>query len=221
MISPPRPLIQRRPRILRSRWLPWSVAACIAAACAWLGLQRYHLQLYVDSCILRDQSQQHALDDTHGRLLALQRQLSRVEDTLAASAAETTGLRIQLDASRREIARRDEEASQLRVVTLVAAKDTPQPLAVVAWDTRAQRGILQPGNLPELDAGHDYQLWITDPPSGTPVNAGVFDPARPWQFQPVSQISSSANFTVTVEPKGGSPAPTGPIVLGEAPAPGP
>jgi anti-sigma-K factor RskA len=55
------------------------------------------------------------------------------------------------------------------------------------------------------------------PPAGKPVPAGVFDPDAEgralFESPELSAIASAENFAVTIEPRGGVPAPTGPIVL--------
>jgi anti-sigma-K factor RskA len=57
--------------------------------------------------------------------------------------------------------------------------------------------------------------------NGKPVNAGVFDVNATGRamFESTSFPDPGAqNFAVTVEPRGGMPAPTGPVVLVGAPA---
>ncbi|MEN9936288.1 MAG: hypothetical protein RLZZ387_2867 [Chloroflexota bacterium] len=68
--------------------------------------------------------------------------------------------------------------------------------------------------LPPLEVGQVYQVWLIDGEERT--SGGVFEPrgGNAWAIirsdEPVSDYRSVA---VTVEPRGGSPAPTGPLVL--------
>jgi anti-sigma-K factor RskA len=98
---------------------------------------------------------------------------------------------------------------------LLGGKD-PQPGARgrVFWSPRARRGILVAANLAALPADRQYELWVFL--KGKPVNAGVFDVDASGRalFESSDFPEPDAqNFAVTVEPRGGVPAPTGPIVL--------
>jgi anti-sigma-K factor RskA len=59
-----------------------------------------------------------------------------------------------------------------------------------------------------------YQLWLV-PMDGKPVSAGVIDhggPINPWMMKLPQGMAAKA-FAVTLEPEGGMPQPTGPMVL--------
>jgi anti-sigma-K factor RskA len=92
----------------------------------------------------------------------------------------------------------------------------PQPGAQgrVFWSERARRGIIVASNLAPLPPDRQYELWVFH--DGKPVNAGVFDvdPNGKALFESTEFPKTRAEmFAVTVEPRGGVPAPTGPIVL--------
>ncbi|MGW5386643.1 anti-sigma factor [Nocardia sp. NPDC003963] len=60
---------------------------------------------------------------------------------------------------------------------------------------------------PAPPPGSDYQMWLIDA-SGTPRSAGVMD-ELPGASDPfVTEITGSDQLAITVEPDGGSPAPT-------------
>jgi anti-sigma-K factor RskA len=70
-------------------------------------------------------------------------------------------------------------------------------------------------DLPSAPAGATYQAWTIE--GGVPRSAGVFDTdatgrARHRGALP-SAIAEDAVIAVTLEPAGGVPQPTGPIVL--------
>jgi hypothetical protein len=97
----------------------------------------------------------------------------------------------------------------------------PQPGArgMVFWSPKARRGVLVAARLAALPADRQYELWVFL--NGKPVNAGVFDVNASGRamFESTSFPQPEAqNFAVTVEPRGGMPAPTGPVVLVGAPA---
>lgn len=60
-----------------------------------------------------------------------------------------------------------------------------------------------------------YQLWVV-PKEGSPVSVGVFNPATSdtahWMTKVPGGVAAKA-FAVTLEPAGGMPHPTGPMVL--------
>jgi anti-sigma-K factor RskA len=60
-----------------------------------------------------------------------------------------------------------------------------------------------------------YQLWVV-PKEGTPVSVGVFNPATSdtahWMTKVPGGVAAKA-FAITLEPAGGMPQPTGPMVL--------
>jgi anti-sigma-K factor RskA len=68
-------------------------------------------------------------------------------------------------------------------------------------------------NMPELPESQTYQIWLIDP-QGSRVSAGIFrsEADQAYTTQIVFPKQSLSNFTgigVTVEPTGGSEAPTG------------
>jgi anti-sigma-K factor RskA len=60
-----------------------------------------------------------------------------------------------------------------------------------------------------------YQLWVV-PMEGSPISAGVFNPATSdtahWMSKVPEGIAPKM-FAITLEPAGGMPQPTGPMVL--------
>ena len=134
--------------------------------------------------------------------------------------SRTADLAERVDAARSEIARRDlrarvMESEDVRMLFLGGHGPQPGARGKVFWSEKAQRGILVAGSLEALPADRQYQLWVFV--DGKPVDAGVFD-ADPsgrafFESKDLTAIRSAENFAVTVEPRGGVPQPTGPIVL--------
>jgi hypothetical protein len=125
-----------------------------------------------------------------------------------------------VDASRSELARRDLRARVLEsddVKMLFLGGHGPQPgaRAKVFWSPAAKRGVLVAAHLEPLPPDRQYQLWVFV--DGKPVDAGVFDvdPSGKTLFESkdLSAVRTAENFAVTVEPRGGLPQPSGPIVL--------
>ena len=86
---------------------------------------------------------------------------------------------------------------------------------VVAWDPYQHRGVVGLQGLPTAPAGHDYQLWVLDPNAPGPISAGLINGARAFATEPVS--TENPGFAISLEPTGGSPSPTGPILFAVAP----
>jgi len=100
-------------------------------------------------------------------------------------------------------------------VTLVAAQARPLPQGRAFY--HARKGLVfTASNLQPLPSGKTYQLWLI-PAEGKPISAGVFDPdaqgAGAILLPPLPEGVAAKAFAVTVEPAGGVPQPTGPIVL--------
>jgi Anti-sigma-K factor rskA, C-terminal len=133
--------------------------------------------------------------------------------------ARTTDLAERVEAAQSEIARRDlrarvMESEDVRMLFLGGHGPQPDARGKVFWSEQAKRGILV-AKLAPLPADRQYQLWVFV--GGKPVDAGVFD-ADPtgralFESKDLAAIRTAENFAVTVEPRGGVPQPTGPIVL--------
>ena len=91
------------------------------------------------------------------------------------------------------------------------------PIGVALYDQTEQTGSLIVQNLPLPPANQCYQVWAFDLNSNQPWNVGLL-PSLPNGNGQANFSLPVANFfptkyVVTLEPLGGSPAPTGPVVL--------
>lgn len=75
-----------------------------------------------------------------------------------------------------------------------------------------QNAVLTISGLPPLAAGRVYQVWFIS--GSTPVGAGLFapNPDGSWSGLVTGNLASAQAIAISVEPTGGSPAPTGDIV---------
>jgi anti-sigma-K factor RskA len=106
------------------------------------------------------------------------------------------------------------ESDDVRMMLLGGSGPQPGARARVFWSPSARRGVLVATSLAALPPDRQYELWVFL--KGKPVNAGVFDVDTSGRalFESTGFPDPDAqNFAVTVEPRGGVPAPTGPIVL--------
>lgn len=85
-------------------------------------------------------------------------------------------------------------------------------------DEDLNTAVLMAWNLPVLPGRQTYQIWLIRA-GGDRVSGGLFnaEQGRPYTLATIASprpLSDFVGIGVTVEPQGGSPAPTGPSVLG-------
>jgi anti-sigma-K factor RskA len=90
----------------------------------------------------------------------------------------------------------------------------PDSKATVLWDTRTKDVYLMVNNLPQPQAGMQYQLWaIVD---NQPVDAGMLEMDKGHMMVKMKNIPRAQLFAITLEQQGGSPTPKGKMyVLGK------
>ena len=138
----------------------------------------------------------------------------------------------QLRRTREAMKRLESEVAQLRTerqklsekVTTLAAPETkmmrltgqaiaPDASASVFLDTAKRSAFLFFEDLPPNPRTKSYQLWILRTDQAAPQNAGVFDVDRSGKaslvLQNLPEETAIRALAVTLEPKGGAPAPTG------------
>jgi anti-sigma-K factor RskA len=105
-------------------------------------------------------------------------------------------------------------ARDTMIVPLAPQPGMPKGSAHVMYN--AKMGMLMyEGQLEPNPANKSYQLWIV-PTQGNPISAGVFNAASTETdhfFMKLPPGIAPKAFAVTLEPAGGRPAPTGPMVL--------
>lgn len=76
----------------------------------------------------------------------------------------------------------------------------------------AERAMLTITGLPPLAAGKTYQVWFIS--GNTPTGAGLFtpNPDGSWSGLVTGNLADAQAIAISIEPSGGSPAPTGDIV---------
>jgi anti-sigma-K factor RskA len=103
-------------------------------------------------------------------------------------------------------------------VTLVAARARPQPAGRAIYMPRDGALVFMASNLAPLPPEKTYELWLVPAAAGAkPMPAGVFKPdargSAVLMMPPISPGVEASMFAVTIEPEGGSPTPTMPMVL--------
>jgi len=90
---------------------------------------------------------------------------------------------------------------------LLGTRQHSSSLAVVWWNKKKHTVFIDPNGLGSTDATHSYQLWAIA--KGKPVDAGVFEVKSDFSsLAQMNDVVDAQAFAVTLEPKGGSKAPT-------------
>lgn len=126
-------------------------------------------------------------------------------------ASENEGLKNQVSTVNSEMNEYKELASTLqkpgmRLTAMNATPASPGSLAAVYWDTTSQDVYLLVSNLPQPPSDKQYQLWAMI--DKKPVDLGVFEIRQEKLLVKMKNVSRAQAFAITLEPRGGSAAPT-------------
>lgn len=140
---------------------------------------------------------------------------------LAATRENVARLEAMVKERDRQISLTSQEVSWLKdprvqVALLKGLEGNATARAKLLWNPGTKQGILWVSGLPPLPLEKSYELWAFV--GDQPVPAGTFDAKGDGATViPISRQESfddrPVKFAVSVEPKGGVPAPTGAIVL--------
>lgn len=96
--------------------------------------------------------------------------------------------------------------SNLQRIILKGMPISPKSIAMVYYDSISQKSILDIISLPQPGPEKQYQLWAIV--SGKPVDLGVLDLNEKTRMMEIKFVDKPQAFAITLEPKGGLPAPT-------------
>jgi anti-sigma-K factor RskA len=104
--------------------------------------------------------------------------------------------------------------SRTITVSLRGTNAEPQAQGQLIADPASQSAVLVVTGLPPLEPGKTYQVWLI---AGAPVSAGLLTVDANGQgvliVTTTESIGSFQSLGISVEPEGGSPQPTGDIVI--------
>ena len=104
---------------------------------------------------------------------------------------------------------------RLSTAVLAGTGSAPEAYGTIVLDPKDNKGVLAVTGLPVLDPGRQYQLWLIR--DGQRRSAGVFSPDAEGYGALLLTVPVDfrdfQSFGVSIEPRGGSPSPTGPRVL--------
>jgi anti-sigma-K factor RskA len=117
-----------------------------------------------------------------------------------------------LDDTRDQLALERERVEQLAQTEGAMRLGAPSSEAVGAMLPTDEGGVFVVHGLDDPPTEHTYQVWLLE--DGQPTSAGTFDPSSGvGAIQTDHSLDGVDGVAVTVEPEGGSPAPTGDQVL--------
>ncbi|HTO53020.1 MAG TPA: anti-sigma factor [Myxococcota bacterium] len=109
------------------------------------------------------------------------------------------------------------EAPLVRTVALAGQGDFRTATAKAYVEPESGRLIVYAHNLPPVPDGRTYQLWVII--DKRPVSAGLLQADSQGEAKydtgPLANLGGPVKVAVTLEPAGGVPQPTGPLVLAE------
>jgi anti-sigma-K factor RskA len=119
----------------------------------------------------------------------------------------------ELAMSKRQI---DDIVSPWTKVIAMVGDETPEANAKVVWDTKANQWAIYIFNLPPPPSDKEYQLWYVT--KNAKISAWIFSTDEQGRTVlkltlPPEALAGLAATAVTLEPKGGSPQPTGKFYL--------
>ena len=191
----------RRPAFSFS-WVPWAIAAGLTVASALLWNERSRLSTANGELEKENQS-------LSARVANLDEERARLETRLSTLESEKNELQIRVAS----LEGRD-PLGAIQPVMLLAQPGAPPGAEVMAvWDLHRREGCLHLSGLPKPAPDKDYQLWIITPEAKQPLDAGLVSADKngvPFSArQPLDRIAALA---ISLEPKGGSVTPQGPVI---------
>jgi anti-sigma-K factor RskA len=137
---------------------------------------------------------------------------ARLTGELGEERAELQKQQAQLDEARHVLALM--EAKDTLTVALAPQPGMPKGAVRVMYNAKMGMAMCD-GWVDPAPANKSYQLWLV-PMDGKPISAGLIEysngPIKPWTVKLPPGVAAKA-FAITLEPEGGMPQPTGPMVL--------
>lgn len=136
----------------------------------------------------------------------LQNEIAGLHDTLAAQSNSLEQIIANLPKS---------PPSNVITVSLKGTNVQPDAHGQLIADPKEQSAVLVISGLPKLEPNRTYQVWLIS--GGGPVSAGLLSIDENGQGVVIvtsnESIGSFKSLAISVEPQGGSPLPTGDIVV--------
>jgi anti-sigma-K factor RskA len=211
----------------RRRWGVGLGALVAAGLLIGLGLELYRTRQELQRIDGVVSALRAELSRREGALRQAEERLASLQSELAQRDAQLEAARLQLQRAeaavaelRAELAERDQTwralaSPQVRLVRLAGLPPSPGASGHLLWNAATRTGLLLTAGLPRLPRDRIYELWAI---AGTePIPAGTFgvDAAGHAlvRLPPLPPVKRVTKFAVTLEPAGGVPKPSGPMLL--------
>lgn len=171
-------------------YVPWLGAVAASIVAVFLGVSLYN-----------------ANQSNNAQIAALNQQLNEAQQRLT----ESQNLLAREREERQLLA-----SPQTAVFALTGTEQTPNAKARLVFDPKTGQAVLFVEGLPDAPQGKAYQIWwITDPKKPAPGHTFKTNQNGQGELrdQIPPQFTNASIFAVTVEPEGGSPVPTGSVIL--------
>jgi len=154
-----------------------------------------------------------------GQREAARRDAEAAQEALAASSEQARQALGEMEALRKDLTA-ERAISRLvadpasRMTSLNGLPAAPKAIGRMVWNAATSEAILMAAGLAPAPEGKTYEVWVI---AHAPVPAGVFavrsDGTAVFRLPALEATGAIKTFAVTLEPAGGVPAPTGPMVL--------
>lgn len=226
VLALPGKTVSSSPRRVKS-WLGWAAAA-VLALCGLFLYSKFQAVAAQYAALQEENQQTRAhFDEAQARnaenlreFVYLKSLIKSADDRETAILAENeaadeknTELLAQIDTLQK-----NNELAGLRLASLEGqVAEFKNTQAVVVWNQKENKGLIRLTNLPAVEAGKDYQLWIVDPAHENPVDGGLLianaDGNVTVPFTAADKVTEATAFAISIEKKGGVPVAEGPIVF--------
>jgi anti-sigma-K factor RskA len=145
-------------------------------------------------------------------LLAAMVRLNALQADLAAVRAKNVALVAQAAVAQERLAALG--ARDVQVVSLAGQPGAPDSAARLFWSPQRNAWLLTIAALPPAGPGKTYQLWAVTPDAK--LSMGTFEPNAAGAAVVETKLERPARpvaAAISIEPAGGVPQPTGPIVM--------
>lgn len=130
--------------------------------------------------------------------------------------ARNKELETQIQQTTAQVNEIQEDMDKLRdhpMKTVALKSQDSRAYAIVYWDTvsTSKDVYLMINNLPRPASDKQYQLWALL--NGQPIDLGMIEVSQKRLLYRMKNVQNAEAFAISLEPKGGSPAPTDPVAM--------
>lgn len=147
------------------------------------------------------------------KLESRQAQVANLQNRIVAKHTEIENLEKESILNRQMVA--FIEDPNVVIINLVNTEPDLTAMGKVLWNTKDDQAMFFSSNLPQPPEGKTYQLWAIG--RGDPKSAGIFNVNKQGKYvlmlKFLNDLGEIKQFSVSLEPEGGVPLPTGKIYL--------